>query len=149
MNEKKKVKLSVAILFYLTLFLVSFVFLSVFSYYTSPFTTCDNGYDAAFFRLVGQGMTKGYLPYRDFFDMKGPFLFFIEYLGQILSYGRTGIFLVQWINLFFSLVVISKLFELYQIRNRILQIGLMLSLAYIASFTFEGEEADVYMINIV
>lgn len=138
MNEKKKVKLSVAILFYLTLFLVSFVFLSVFSYYTSPFTTCDNGYDAAFFRLVGQGMTKGYLPYRDFFDMKGPFLFFIEYLGQILSYGRTGIFLVQWINLFFSLVVISKLFELYQIRNRILQIGLMLSLAYIASFTFEG-----------
>ena len=65
MNEKKKVKLSVAILFYLTLFLVSFVFLSVFSYYTSPFTTCDNGYDAAFFRLVGQGMTKGYLPYRD------------------------------------------------------------------------------------
>ena len=37
MNEKKKVKLSVAILFYLTLFLVSFVFLSVFSYYTSRY----------------------------------------------------------------------------------------------------------------
>ena len=52
MNEKKKVKLSVAILFYLTLFLVSFVFLSVFSYYTSPFTTCDNGYDAAFSVLL-------------------------------------------------------------------------------------------------
>ena len=74
------------VLFYIALSILTFVFLAVFSYYTSPITTCDNGADAAFFRLVGQGMTQGYLPYRDFFDMKGPFLFFIEYIGPIWLY---------------------------------------------------------------
>ena len=138
MTRKKKDKRYADFLFYLALFLASFVFLAVFSYFTSPFTNCNNGNDAAFFRLVGQGMTKGYLPYRDFFDMKGPYLFFIEYFGQILSYGRKGIFLIQWINLFVSFVIISKLFELYQIKNRLLEFVLMLPIAYIASFTFEG-----------
>ena len=126
------------VLFYIALSILTFVFLAVFSYYTSPITTCDNGADAAFFRLVGQGMTQGYLPYRDFFDMKGPFLFFIEYIGQLLSYGRLGIFVIQWINLFGSIVIICKIFELHHISNRIIQFFLLAPLAYIASITFEG-----------
>ena len=138
MVTRNKEKLSATVLFYCILGLASFGFLSIFSYFTSPFTSCDNGYDAAFFRLVGQGMTKGYLPYRDFFDLKGPFLFFIEYVGQLLKYGRAGIFSIQWINLFFSLVIISRLFDLFRIGNRYLQLSLMLPLALIACFTFEG-----------
>ncbi len=127
-----------SIVFYIVIGIITFAFLAIFSYYTSPFTTCDNGYDAAFFRLVGQGMTKGYLPYRDFFDMKGPFLFFIEYIGQLLSYGRLGLFFLQWINLFCSIVIICKIFDLYHISNRIIQICLLMPLAFIASYTFEG-----------
>lgn len=126
------------VVFYIVIGIITFVFLAIFSYYTSPFTTCDNGADAAFFRLVGQGMTQGYLPYRDFFDMKGPFLFFIQYIGQLLSYGRLGLFIIQWINLFCSIVIICKIFELYHISNRIIQICLLIPIAFIASFTFEG-----------
>lgn len=134
-TPKKK---ALTILFFLLLGMASFGFLAIFSYSTSPFTTCDDGADSAFFRLVGQGMTKGYLPYRDFFDMKGPFLFFIEYVGQVISYGRVGIFIVQWVNLWAALVIICRIFELYHISNRMLQIGLLLPLAYVASFTFDG-----------
>lgn len=126
------------ILFFFGLGFSSLGFLAFFSYYTTPFSSCNNGYDAAFFRLVGQGMTKGYLPYKDFFDMKGPVLFFIEYIGQLISYGRWGIFIIQWINLFLILLIISKTLSLFQIKNYFLQILLMLPLAYIASFTFEG-----------
>ena len=79
MNHRGKERTTISkLLFFLLLSSASFVFLAVFSFYTSPFSNCDNGYDSAFFSLVGHGMTKGYLPYRDFFDMKGPFLFFIE-----------------------------------------------------------------------
>lgn len=124
--------------FYLALFLASFLFLSFFSYSTTPFSITDNGKDAGFFRLVGQGMTKGLLPYRDFFDMKGPYLFFVEYLGQLICYGRLGIFIVQWINLIFSVVLICRIFELYQIRKPLTQLVLLLPLAYIAGFSFEG-----------
>ena len=126
------------VFFYSALGIAAFAFLAIFSYFTSPFTTCDNGADAAFFRLVGQGMTQGYLPYRDFFDMKGPLLFFVEYIGQLLSYGRLGIFILQWFNLFGSIIIICNILKLYHISNRLLQVCLLIPLAYIISFTFEG-----------
>ena len=116
----------------------SFLFLSIFSYFTSPLSAHDNGYDAAFFMLVGQGMTKGYLPYRDFFDMKGPVLFLIEYLGQQIFYGRTGIFIIQGLNLTLILITICGIFETNHINYRRLQILLLLPIAYVLSFTIEG-----------
>lgn len=131
-------KTGAAVLFYLLLGLASFGFLALFSFCTSPFSYCNNGSDAAFFRLVGQGMTRGYLPYRDFFDMKGPVLFFIEYLGQLAIYGRRGVFLVQWINLFAALVILCKLYDRFEITNRLAQLALLLPLSYVASYTFEG-----------
>jgi len=126
------------LLFLLILCALSFAFLAFYSYYTSPFTACDNGGDSAFFCLVGRGMTKGYLPYRDFFDMKGPFLFLIEYVGQAISYGRSGIFLVQCINLFITLALICEICRLCGIRSRSLQLVMILPIIYILSFTFEG-----------
>lgn len=138
MHMKVRKEKRESFLFYAVLCILSVCFLAVFSYYTSPLSACDNGYDAAFFCLVGKGMTKGYLPYRDFYDMKGPWLFFIEYAGQLISYGRLGIFFIQCLNLFFSLIIICKLFEHYHIHNRLLQLGLLLPLALVASVTFEG-----------
>lgn len=88
--------------------------------------------------LVGKGMTKGYLPYRDFFDMKGPAFFLIEYLGQKICYGRWGIFLLQWINLVITLVLVCRIFALLHISIKGLQALLLLPFLYIASFTFDG-----------
>lgn len=58
------------------LFILSISFLLVFSIYTSPIYKNSYGYDPSFFQMVGFAMTKGYVPYRDFFDMKGPYLFY-------------------------------------------------------------------------
>ena len=70
--------------------------------------------------------------------MKGPFLFFIEYIGQLLSYGRVGIFIIQCINLFASLILVCFTFRLFHVNNRYLQCALFLPIMYIACFTFEG-----------
>lgn len=124
--------------FYIFLAIVSFFFLTVYSFYTSPFITSDNGYDAAFFRLVGQAMTKGYLPYRDFFDTKGPYLFLIEYIAQLISYGRLGIFFLQWINLFLTMILACQIYKFYGIKTKWKQIILLFPILYVACFTFEG-----------
>lgn len=87
--------------------ILSAAFLLFFSYYTSPISWAE-GFDAAFFRLVGQGMTKGMLPYRDFFDMKGPYLFLLEFLSQKLVYGRLGIFLVQCVFMALSFALMDR-----------------------------------------
>lgn len=88
---------------------------------------------------VGMGMTKGLLPYRDFFDMKGPFLFFIQYLGQLIHYGREGIFILQVINLFITIILADKCLKLIvpqaAVVFRLLHEGIIL---YILAFTFEG-----------
>ena len=87
-------------------------FLAVCSLSTTPILRYDVGQDSAFFRLVGQGMRLGKLPYRDYFDMKGPYLFLLEYLGQLLHPGRLGAFLVQWVCLFVTLLFSHKLLQL-------------------------------------
>ena len=92
----------------LLLLFTSFVFLLLFSCSTSPLYPYDNGTDASFFRLVGQGMNHGFLPYRDFFDMKGPVFFFVEALAQSIWEGRYGIFLIQVVNLFLSLLLADR-----------------------------------------
>lgn len=95
---------------YFLLALVSVQFLMVYSVNTSP-VTAPYGADSAFFTLVGRGMIKGLMPYRDFFDMKGPYLFLLEYIGQLICPGRTGAFIIQCVNLFLSLCIIDKIYH--------------------------------------
>lgn len=90
----------------------SVLFLAVCSLSTTPLLHTYVGQDAAFFRLVGQGMKEGLLPYRDFFDMKGPYLFLMEYLGQLFFPGRLGAFALQAVCLFVSLLFAQKVLDL-------------------------------------
>ena len=134
---KKENKIISSIIFFLALLGTTTVFMAFFSYCTSPLNHVGNGYDAAFFRLVGMGMTKGYLPYRDFYDMKGPYLFLIQYVGQLISYGRKGIFAIQCLNLSLALYIISKIFEYFKF-NKLAQFVLLLPILFICEFTLEG-----------
>lgn len=78
---------------------VSILFLLLAYDSTSPLYPYTHGLDSSFFMMTGRMVADGKVPYLDFFDMKGPLIFFIEGLGQWLIDGKMGIFLVQ--NLFF------------------------------------------------
>lgn len=79
--------------------LVSVLFLLIAYESTSPLYPYIHGLDSSFFMMTGRMVADGKVPYLDFFDMKGPIIFFIEGLAQWLWDGKMGIFLVQ--NLFF------------------------------------------------
>lgn len=116
-------------------------FLLVCSLSTTPLLSYEVGQDAAFFRLVGQGMTQGLLPYRDFFDMKGPYLFWMEYLGQRLLFGRLGVFLVQWVCLTVTLVFAKKSLDVACPKKGcplVLGLFMLLPCAVILSYTMQG-----------
>ncbi|MCM1388221.1 MAG: glycosyltransferase family 39 protein [Bacillus sp. (in: Bacteria)] len=115
------------------------LFLLYFSYMTSPLFPYSYGWDSAFFQLVGNGMTKGYLPYRDFYDMKGPWLFFIEYAAQLLWRGRTGIFLLQCVSLCCVLFLCSRIYRRYFGGSGILKSLITVLPLYVAlASTIEG-----------
>lgn len=98
---------------YVILFIVSTTHLFLFSLWTSPFYKYWYGCDASFFTLVGRGITEGKIPYRDFFDLKGPYFFFVEALGQLMAKERLGAFLIQIPFAFASLVLVYEICLLF------------------------------------
>ena len=120
------------------LFLVAAAFSLCFFWYSSPLFK-RAGQDAAFFQAVGQGMTKGLLPYRDFFDMKGPYLFLIEYLGQLIAYGRWGTFIIEFVGLYITLFIADSIHMLAaKAMGAVKRIILLIPYLWIAAVTFEG-----------
>lgn len=118
---------------------LSLIFLLVFSYSTSPLYPYAYGWDSDFFRLVGEGMTKGKIPYRDFFDMKGPWLFFIEYLGQLSFNGKTGAFIIQWFHFYISLIFSLKIMLKFNEDNyKTSNLFSLIPLLVIYAVTMEG-----------
>ncbi len=109
----EKIPVKQKIMEYIGLFIASFTHLLLFSLWTSPFYKDWYGCDASFFTLVGRGILEGKVPYRDFFDLKGPYFFFIEALGQMMAHDRIGAFLIQIPFAFASLVLIYEICLLF------------------------------------
>lgn len=78
------------------LYLVYLVALFLASSFTSPLYPHLYGDDSALFSLLGKGVLEGKLLYIDLFDHKGPLIFFINALGQLIG-GHMGIFLLQYL----------------------------------------------------
>ena len=68
---------------------------------TFPLSAPGLGSDGLAFSYVGWGMTQGKIPYVDLWDNKGPFLYFLEYVGVVIS-SRFGIFLIELLVVFFA-----------------------------------------------
>ena len=136
--DRKKINTS-SILRLFVIAALSAAFLAVCSLSTTPLLQFNPGQDSAFFRLVGLGMTKGMLPYRDFFDMKGPYLFWLEWLGQAIAPGRLGAFVIQWLCMTVSVSFIAKCLDLAGKRLPLWGLGLaLLPMGYVMSYTMTG-----------
>ncbi|MCR5590855.1 MAG: hypothetical protein K6F73_04925 [Lachnospiraceae bacterium] len=121
----KKLPARQKIMEYSGLFFVSAIHLFLFSLWTSPYYRLWYGCDASFFTLVGRGILNGKIPYRDFFDLKGPYFFFVEALGQLLAHDRLGAFLIQIPFAFASLVLIYEICLLFISKKKALFVMLV------------------------
>lgn len=64
--------------------------------------------DSDVFRYIGWSMTQGKIPYLDLFDHKGLLIYFINYLGAIIS-PIQGVWLIEIIFMFVSVTFAYKL----------------------------------------
>lgn len=96
--------------------------------------------DSSVFFNIGRGMTAGKVPYRDMFDHKGIYLYFIYYLGAVISRGTVwGIYLVESLFVAADALALLDLSE-YFLKKRsqsILFVGIML-LFLLNYTTYEG-----------
>lgn len=79
---------------------------------TFPLTNTYTYTDSSVFIYIGKMMKEGYVPYRDLFDHKGIFLYFIQFLGTLFTPNSlTGLWLLETVN------VISTVYVLYKIAG--------------------------------
>lgn len=113
------------------------IYLLIFCVTISPLYDIWGG-DSAFYILVGKGMKYGYLPYRDIFDGKGPYLFFLEYIGQIICEGRFGAFIIQSLLFCTSMVFMDKTIGIGRINRHLYDVILLLFPLLMAVFSVAG-----------
>lgn len=115
----------------LLLFLVSFVFVTLFSRSTSFLYVFEGG-DPAIFKQMGLALLRGKTLYVDYFDNKGCILYFIQAVGLWLG-GDFFILLMQAFSLTITLLIWDKMLALYhneKVRFICLGVALLLLLCF-------------------
>ena len=92
--------------------MISCLFLLVFSISSSPLYPVPFIYDSGTFQIIGKGWMEGELPYRDLWDNKGPLLYLINGIGYLITGNKTGVFILQVINLTIAIFIVYRLFLL-------------------------------------
>ena len=76
------------------------------------------GSDNAMYLTMGTALARGYAPYTQIFDHKGPLLFLIETLPQLFfgGYQTVTVFLLEWLFLFGCLLAVGDLCDRLGVR---------------------------------
>lgn len=82
-----------------------FLFLVCFSFASNPFVNLSLG-DSAIFSYIGERWAEGFVPYRDYFDHKGPMIFLINVFARSIGDGFLGLWIAECVFAFLSILVI-------------------------------------------
>jgi hypothetical protein len=91
---------------------------------------------------MGRAIIQGKIPYIDLFDHKGPVIFIIQVIGQSI-HGRFGVWIIEVLFLFLTLILIYKISRFFLSRK----LSLIVPLSYLALFSFtifEGNLTEEY-----
>ena len=75
----------------------------------------DTGVDSSVFKTIALMMDKGFMPYKDTFDHKGPLIYVLNYWGLKISYYR-GVWLFEMI---FMTITFFMLYKIAKLKTRI------------------------------
>lgn len=121
---------------YIILFFIAALFVAFCSTSTTPLLETPIAGDSVMFQTIGKYWSKGIIPYIGLWDSKGPIIFFINAFGYFLVESKMGIFVIQIINLFITLIFIFKILKTaFSIKMSLL---LAIILLGALNFNYEG-----------
>ena len=121
-NKKKICDASYALL-------VSLLIVTTFD--VCPYTGRMLDGDSSVFIYIAKMMHRGYVPYRDLFDHKGPWLYFIEFCG--LSGGTVFLWVLELIAAFVTICIALRIAE-YFTENALVRYLSVFACFYVAGF---------------
>ncbi len=103
---------------YLLVFALASVLIALFAFGGSPFYPINEWSDPNCFLTVGRAMLDGKVMYRDIYEQKGPYVYFLHTLAALISDSSfLGVWLMEIVNLFFCMWLIAKIVGLYGYRR--------------------------------
>ncbi len=128
------------------LFIMLTAFLTLFlNSRCSPLYPFNDWVDPNTMFTVGKGVLKGYVPYRDLYEQKGPMLIFLHTLGAAISYHTfLGIWIIELTACFAALFLIYKTTTLFYDRKLFVIIPFIAAVIYGTSAFRAGDSAEEY-----
>ena len=126
---------------------ISLLVCLLFAWSVSPLYVNEGG-DSALFKIIGQGILNGKLPYRDLFDHKGPVIFYLNACGLGLAGGKVGLLVLNALVLTATLCLVYRISRLFSSAKKSFWITL-LSLLYWAIFSEGGNLTEGYALPAV
>ena len=116
----------------------------------SPFFPFNDWGDPNTMFTVGKGVLKGYVPYRDLYEQKGPLLVFLHTFGASVSYyAFTGIWILEIIACFVYLYLTYKILCLFFEKNAFILIP-FLAAATFSPYAFRtGDTAEEFALPLL
>ena len=102
----------------------------------------DTDTSSSVFKTVALMMDKGYMPYKDSFDHKGPLIYVINYLGLKISYYR-GVWLFEMISM---TVTLFTLYKIARLKTKVFSSGLvtLTSMSLLFDYFWGGNLTEEY-----
>ncbi len=72
--------------------------------------------DAAIYKQIAYGITKGEIPYKDMYDNKGPVFYYLLALGELVN-NTWGIFVIEVFLMFVSCIFCYRSLNLFYSKN--------------------------------
>ena len=126
-----------------SIILAVLVFLFLQNSELSPFGNGKSSADSSVFRTVAMMMDRGFMPYRDSFDHKGPLLYLIDYVGMKLSFTH-GIWIMEYISLFLTGMVFIGIARLAGCDDRRSLLSTLIALSMLGEYFDHGNLAEEY-----
>ena len=131
---------------YVVLFLLLTAFLTIFLISRcSPFYPFNDWSDPNTMFTVGKGVLKGYVPYRDLYEQKGPMLIFLHTFAAAVSYDSfIGIWILEPFFCFAFLFFAYKTAALFTGKKSLLIIPFLTALIYSSQPFRAGDSAEEF-----
>ena len=99
---------------------------------------------------VGKAVLKGYVPYRDLYEQKGPLLIFLHTIGAAISFDSfIGIWVLEVIFCFFTLYFGYKILSLFWQRESFILVPLAAFVIYSGYAFRTGDMAEEYCLPLL
>lgn len=98
--------------------------------------------DSSVFKTVALMMQKGYMPYKDSFDHKGPLIFIINWIGNQISYYR-GVWVIEYGFMICTFYLIYKIARL-SVKPLSAVITTLISTSLLFRYFEEGNLTEEY-----